>query len=230
MLTFMETNLRNGAVAPRLVQSDGKTRPDHMRLPNLWTPLLFGSPLEKAFPRNFEVRRYFALDIDYDTDGDLELPSGACLLMRAKALKKDAAFDERMGVAFHQADLCRRLALAGWRIAYLEGAHVVHAGGSRRGRRRTTRPRTTATAWPTTGSTTASWPRGGSSCASASPWSSTRSSSSNRRAEGWPEEPLKPVWENFSGSCAPSAVRSRAAPPALRHAGVTRCPCFRVLV
>jgi len=199
MLTFLETNLRNGAVAPRLVRPDGKTRPDHMRLPNLWTPLLFGTPLEKAFPGNPEVNRYFAREFDYETDGDVEAPSGACLLMRRKALKKDSAFDERMGLAFHEADLCRRLAKAGWRIGYLEDARVVHAGGV------TTRQQEDyAAAYHRDrlayyrkhhGELAAWWVK---LCVGMTVIEHSIVEF-YRRAEGWPEEPLRPVWESFSG-------------------------------
>lgn len=199
MVAFLEANLRYGAVAPRLVGADGETRRDHVRLPNLWTPLCIGTPFEKAFPANREMRRFLGADFDYDVDGDVECPSTACLLMRRKALKKDSAFDETMGAAFHEADLCRRIGQAGWRIGYLEGAHVVHDGGlvarqhvdyaSEYHRNRLAYYRKHH------GEVAAWWVK---ACVGMTVLEHCVVEL-YRRAEGWPEEPLVPVWEQFTG-------------------------------
>ena len=128
MLAFLEQNVRYGAVAPRLLALDGTTEAAHRRFPNLATPFCHGTPWERWFPRNREIRRYFGLDFDYDSDGDVEQPSVACLLMRRKALKKEKPFDEDLSFSFSEVDLCKRLWESGWKIAYLSGAHVYHHG------------------------------------------------------------------------------------------------------
>jgi GT2 family glycosyltransferase len=129
MVAFLEENLRYGAVAPRLLNVDGTTQRTHMRTPSLLTPLLYGTPIERWWPDNPEVKRYFALDFDYEKDGDVEQPMAACLLMRRKALKKQKPLDESLWLFFNDVDLCRRLQQASWRIGYLSGAHVYHHGG-----------------------------------------------------------------------------------------------------
>jgi len=129
LLAFLEENVRYGAVAPQLLNYDGSIQRAHMRFPNLLTPLCFGTPYQRWFPENREVRRYFANDFDYDQDGDVEQPPAACLLMRRKALKKTKPLDERLWLFFNDVDLCRRLWRAGWRIRYLSTAQVLHHGG-----------------------------------------------------------------------------------------------------
>jgi GT2 family glycosyltransferase len=128
MVAFLEENVRYGAVAPRLLDPSGATERAHMRFPKLWTPLFSGTPLERWSPRNWEIRRYFAHDFDYEKDGDVEQPSAACLLMRRKALKKTKPLDEALRIAFTDVDLAKRLAAAGWKIGYLADAHVYHHG------------------------------------------------------------------------------------------------------
>jgi GT2 family glycosyltransferase len=128
MLAFLEQNLRYGAAAPQLVHPDGAVQRSHMRFPTLATPLWVGTPLERWFPKNKEIQRYFARDFDYDLDSDVEHPPATCLLMRRKALKKSKPLDENLWLFFNDVDLCRRLWQAGWRIAYLAGAKVVHYG------------------------------------------------------------------------------------------------------
>lgn len=128
MITFLEKNLRHGAVVPRLIGPDGRTRRSHMRLPGPWTPLVSGTPLERWFPGARELTRYHARDFDYDSDGDVEQPSVACFLMRRRALRSEALFDPALGVFFADVDLALRLARSGWRIGYLANAHAVHYG------------------------------------------------------------------------------------------------------
>jgi GT2 family glycosyltransferase len=130
MVAFLERNLRYGAVAPRLRNPDGSTQAAHMRFPTLLTPLFFGTPLERWWPESRELRRYFARDFDYDTDSDVEQPPAACLLMRRRALKHTKPLDESLWLFYNDVDLCKRLWESGWRIRYLESAHVFHHGGA----------------------------------------------------------------------------------------------------
>jgi hypothetical protein len=128
MVAFLEQNLRYGAVAPRLVGHDGGTQRAHMRFPNLFTPLFYGTPAERWFPNSPELRRYFARDFNYDRDGDVQQPASVCLLMRRRALKREQTLDESLRVFFCDVDLCKRLRGAGWRIRYLSEARVLHHG------------------------------------------------------------------------------------------------------
>ncbi len=130
MVGFLEANLRYGAVAPRLVNFDGTTQAAHMRFPTMWTPLWFGTPLERRWPESRELRRYFGRDFDYERDRDVEHASGTCLLMRRKALRHTKPMDEAMSLVFGDVDLCKRLWESGWRVRYLADAHVYHHGGA----------------------------------------------------------------------------------------------------
>ena len=69
MVAFLEENVRYGAVAPRLLNPDGSTQRANMRFPKLRTPFCVGTPWERWFPNNREVRRYFGNDFDYERDG-----------------------------------------------------------------------------------------------------------------------------------------------------------------
>ncbi len=129
LVAFLEENPKYGAVAPRLVDSEGATLRSVQRFPNLLTPLFQGTPFERWFPGNFELERLGADDFDYARDGDVQHASGACLLMRRKALKTTRPFDEALWLYFGDADLCRRLWKRGWRVAYLADACALHHGG-----------------------------------------------------------------------------------------------------
>lgn len=70
--------------------------------------------------------------------GDADWVTGACLLARREALEATGGFDTGFFMYFEDADLCRRIREAGWRIRYTPEATIVHRGGvsaSRVGRR-----------------------------------------------------------------------------------------------
>jgi hypothetical protein len=128
MLAFLEQNLRFGACTSRLTDWDGVTLRSVARFPSFWTPLFVGTPLERVFSDSRELRRYRALDFDYEEDRDVEHAPLACLLMRRKALKHTKPLDESFGRHFDGLDLCRRLCDSSWRIRYLAGTQVVFHG------------------------------------------------------------------------------------------------------
>jgi hypothetical protein len=62
---------------------------------------------------------------------EVDWVSGACMVVRRKALKEVGVFDERFFLYWEDADLCRRMSDKGWRIMYYPKAIIEHAvGGS----------------------------------------------------------------------------------------------------
>ena len=58
---------------------------------------------------------------------------GACLCVRASAAAEVGLFDESFFMYSEELDWCRRFRAAGWRVAYVPSAEVVHLeGGSSR--------------------------------------------------------------------------------------------------
>jgi hypothetical protein len=55
--------------------------------------------------------------------------SGSCLMARRVALERVGGFDERFFLYEEDADLCRRLRAAGWRVVFTPEAEVRHALG-----------------------------------------------------------------------------------------------------
>lgn len=129
MQRFLADHPDYGAVAPRLVNPDGTTQGGCMAFPNLWTPVWFGTPLERWFPESRELRRYFMRDWDHEDERDVDQPPAACLLVRRAVLDEIGAFDEDLWLFFNDVDLSKRMQAAGWRTRYLPGARVVHHVG-----------------------------------------------------------------------------------------------------
>jgi len=77
-------------------------------------------------------RRYFTRT-DWETlpaAGRWRVPyvQGACLLVRKSALDGIGSMDERFYMFFDEVDWCRRFRQAGWEVALLSKARVVHFG------------------------------------------------------------------------------------------------------
>lgn len=127
---FLEENPERGAVAPALVGPDGRNQESCMALPSFWTPLFFGTPLERWRPESRELRRYFLRDLDHETASDDLQPPAACWLLRRALWQGVGEFDESLELFFNDVDWCRRLQARGGSVHYLPAARVLHHGGA----------------------------------------------------------------------------------------------------
>ncbi len=129
MVEFLREQTDCGAVGCQLINTDGSVQRACMRFPRLRTPLLYDTFVEKIFPNNREVRRYFMRDWDHSTSRDVEQPPGSCLAIRRRVLEEIGVLDERMFIFYHDVDLCYRMHAAGYRTCFLAEAKVVHHVG-----------------------------------------------------------------------------------------------------
>ena len=133
LLNFARTHPEHGAVAPRLVGTDGATQASCMAFPNLSTALFFATPLERLWPGSPELRRYFMRDFDHDQERDVPQPPTAALLLPRALWNELNGFDEAFGLFFGDVDLARRLEQRARPIRFLPESEVVHHGGASTG-------------------------------------------------------------------------------------------------
>jgi GT2 family glycosyltransferase len=95
---------------------------------------LFGRStwLSRRFP-NFVLARRNVVAHSSPPDGstghEVDWVSGSCMLVRRDAFVQVGGFDPRYFMYWEDADLCRRLRSAGWRVRYRPDARVVHTVG-----------------------------------------------------------------------------------------------------
>src|SRR5262249_37570698 len=111
-----------GLVGPRILSPDGTVQGTARGDPDMLTGV-FGraSALRRLLP-NLAVSRRNVLDNTVAADDAsvvVDWVSGACMLARREALEKVGGFDERYFLYWEDADLCRRLRLAGYHIRYV---------------------------------------------------------------------------------------------------------------
>lgn len=133
MLRALEDRPRVGVLGPRLVNPDGTTYPSCRVVPRLGVAV--GHAVFGLFSDNNRFSRaYKLLDVDHDTEREVDWVSGAAMAVRREAFAEIGGFDEGFFMYVEDLDLCDRLKQAGWKAVYFPVAQMLHhvAGSSRR--------------------------------------------------------------------------------------------------
>jgi GT2 family glycosyltransferase len=119
-----------GAAGPRIHNADGTLQPTARKFPDFTTGIAGRSSwLTRVLPKNPLSRHNLLGREDADEALDVDWVSGACLIARRDAFESIGGMDEGFFLYWEDADFCRRLHHAGWRIVYLPAATITHVGG-----------------------------------------------------------------------------------------------------
>ena len=135
---YMHANVDIGILGPKILNSDGSVQGSARSFP---TPLtaLFGrnTYLTMFFPNNpISRKNVLTTQSDGKTPMEVDWVSGACMIIRRKALADTGLMDERFFMYWEDADLCRRMWKNGWKVRYFPQATVLHhVAQSSKGRR-----------------------------------------------------------------------------------------------
>ena len=133
LVDFLQANPRVAVAGPRLRYPDGTVQPSRRRFPTVATLFVESTQIQRFIPRNPVLQRYYLADRSDDEPQDVDWLVGACLCVRAAAAAEVGLFDESFFMYSEELDWCRRFRAAGWRVAYVPSAEVVHLeGGSSR--------------------------------------------------------------------------------------------------
>jgi len=129
LMTELTADDRIGVVGPVLVGDDGLAQYEGGRR----DPSILGefgniSHLNTRLPHSV-FGRYLMNDWDHRSTRDVEVLSGACMLIRRSALD-GRLFREDFFMYGEDIELCQRLRTAGWRTRYVGTAEVAHRGGA----------------------------------------------------------------------------------------------------
>ena len=129
MLDYAETHPLTGVIGPQLRYGDGSLQSSRRRFPTLATFFLESTVVQRWWPRNRALSRYYALDLPDDALSRVDWVVGACMLVRRAVLDQIGGFDEGFFMYSEEIDLCRRAVDAGWQVVYLPAARVTHHEG-----------------------------------------------------------------------------------------------------
>jgi len=127
---YLDANPRVAVAGPKLRYPDGGVQPSRRRFPTRATLFLESTQLQRFWPNNAVLRRYYIQDRSDDEPQDVDWLVGACLCVRAAAAQDVGLLDERFFMYSEELDWCRRFRAAGWRVRYVPSAEVVHLEGA----------------------------------------------------------------------------------------------------
>ncbi len=129
MVRYLDAHADVGAVGPQLRYPNGSIQPSRRRFPTAATLFLESTLLQRWFPRNAVLDRFYMADMPDDVEQEVDWLVGAALMARREALEEVGGFDERFFMYSEELDWCRRAKAAGWKIVYLPEAIIVHHEG-----------------------------------------------------------------------------------------------------
>jgi GT2 family glycosyltransferase len=125
LLDFLERHPEVGVCGPKLLYPDGRLQPNGRRFPTLASQLLVATGLRQLSPAAYDMRYQWGRT-DFDREADVDEVSGACLMVRREVVEQVGGMDEHLFMYYEEVDWCYRIKRAGWKVAYVPRAEVVH--------------------------------------------------------------------------------------------------------
>jgi GT2 family glycosyltransferase len=131
MLDYIGKHPDIGLLGPQLRYPDGSVQSSRRRFPVYAVGFFESTILRDCRPAQPLLRRYYMADAPDDAPHDADWLVGACLLMPRAVWEQVGPLDERFFMYSEELDYAWRVRRAGWRVAYLPAAQVIHyEGGS----------------------------------------------------------------------------------------------------
>jgi GT2 family glycosyltransferase len=130
VIEFMDAHPDAGGLGVKMVDGKGIFLPESKRgLPSPETSFykIFG--ISKVFPRSARFNRYHLGHLSNEEVHEIEILSGAFMLMRKKTLDKVGMLDEEFFMYGEDVDLSWRIILGGWKNYYYPGTRIIHYKG-----------------------------------------------------------------------------------------------------
>lgn len=129
-LAFAADHPDLGGLGVKMIDGKGRFLPESKRaLPTPWVSFykIFG--LAKLFPRSKKFGRYHLTYLDQNENHEVEILSGAFMLMSREALDKAGLLDEAFFMYGEDIDLSWRLIQAGFKNYYFSETQIIHYKG-----------------------------------------------------------------------------------------------------
>lgn len=130
VVKFMDSHPDAGGLGVKMVDGKGNFLPESKRglpTPSVAFYKIFG--LARLFPKSKKFGRYHLGYLDKNETHEIEILSGAFMLMRKEALDKTGLLDEDFFMYGEDIDLSYRITQAGYKNYYYPEARIIHYKG-----------------------------------------------------------------------------------------------------
>ncbi|WBO85138.1 glycosyltransferase family 2 protein [Hymenobacter yonginensis] len=127
---FMDAHPNAGGLGVKMLDGQGKFLPESKRglpTPGVAFYKIFG--LARLFPTSRRFGRYHLGFLDKDQPHEIDVLSGAFMLMRKATLDQVGLLDEDYFMYGEDIDLSYRITQGGWKNYYLPGTRIIHYKG-----------------------------------------------------------------------------------------------------
>ncbi|MBR4155483.1 MAG: glycosyltransferase [Bacteroidales bacterium] len=129
-IEFMDSHPDAGGLGVKMVDGKGRFLPESKRgLPTPATAFYKMFGLAKLFPHSKRFARYYLGHLDNEEINEVEILSGAFMLMRRETLDKCGLLDETFFMYGEDIDLSYRIILAGYKNYYYPKIRIIHYKG-----------------------------------------------------------------------------------------------------
>ena len=131
IIAYADENPQMGGMGVKMLAADGTKAPESRRgLPTPMVSLYKILGLCKRFPDHPRFARYYMSNMPWDEAGEIDICSGAFLLMRCEALNKVGLLDEDFFMYGEDIDLSYRIQKGGWKNIYYPETILHYKGES----------------------------------------------------------------------------------------------------
>ena len=124
LVAFMDKTPEAGIAACQYLNQDGSKQNSFDNFPTLATELLNKTALRTLFPEKYPSKKR-----EYVTPLEVDSVIGACMIVRAEAIKQVGTLDEDYFFFIEETDWCFRMKQAGWKIYHLPHIKIYHLQG-----------------------------------------------------------------------------------------------------
>ena len=135
LAAYLDAHPDVAVAGPRLTNPDGSLQRSIRGFPTLWRVATEYFFLRKLAPRSRLLNAFYGGGVRHDQTREVETLYGAALLVRREAADAVGLFDERFFMFSEETDWTYRFRQAGWTVAFVAEAEVVHVGGASHGGR-----------------------------------------------------------------------------------------------
>jgi len=130
IIEFMDSNAQAGGLGVKMIDGKGSFLPESKRglpTPSVAFYKIFG--ISKIFPKSKTFNRYHLGFLNKEKIHEIEILSGAFMLLRKKALDKIGLLDETFFMYGEDIDISYRLILGGYKNYYFPETTIIHYKG-----------------------------------------------------------------------------------------------------
>jgi GT2 family glycosyltransferase len=126
MVEYMDAHAEAGCIGCKLFFGDGSLQHSCRTFPSIFTDLMDNLFLAWIFPRSTFFNSYRMGYWSHDHVREVDVPAGACLMVRYDIIRSIGFFDTRFFLYYDEIDLCRRIKNGGWKIFFVPYMKIIH--------------------------------------------------------------------------------------------------------